>query len=231
MAADGIILTPKDHARVGQVVKIVESMQVAAPDQWRPVESLTQLFENDESGETIPAYGVFVGDSLDVSGTRRTVKAKRPSTSNLYNGKRIYVNGPRAREHEKKGQTQQDRAGNVLVAYDTGTPAAGETWGPKPGQWTLSKGYPGFRCVGVVDASNKIMLAVREEPDWYLCKSDSSISKGSTGTVSIYTLSEADTTVNVTAKALGAAITSGKWCQFKPFKASTYDGLISPMEC
>ena len=48
----------------------------------------------------------------------------------------------------------------ALAAWDTGTPAVGETWGPKSGQWTLSKGQPGFTVVGVVDATRNLMLAV-----------------------------------------------------------------------
>jgi hypothetical protein len=48
--------------------------------------------------------------------------------------------------------------GPVRVAYDTGTPAMGECWGPKNGQFTVSKGYPGFEVVGVVDSGNKIVL-------------------------------------------------------------------------
>ena len=45
----------------------------------------------------------------------------------------------------------------------------------------------------------------------WIGKADSAISKGSSGTVSVYA-GETDTTLNVTAKALGAAVGSGKWC-------------------
>lgn len=36
----------------------------------------------------------------------------------------------------------------ALARYDTGTPALKEVWGPKHGQFTLSKGYHGFEIVG-----------------------------------------------------------------------------------
>jgi len=50
------------------------------------------------------------------------------------------------------------RQGNLPVAYDAGPPQAGEGWGPKPNQFMLSKGFPGFTVIGVVDAANKIAL-------------------------------------------------------------------------
>lgn len=120
----------------------------------------------------------------------------------------------------------------VRLAYDSSeTPATGDTVGAKPSSFLSWKGYPGFRVLDIVDSTAHLMLAVREEPPFYLCKADSSISKGSTGTVSIYTMGEVDTTINVTAKALVLAIPGSKWAQFVPYKTSTYDGLIYPGEC
>jgi type II secretory pathway component PulJ len=45
----------------------------------------------------------------------------------------------------------------------------------------------------------------------WVVKPDADIAKGSSGTCSVYA-GEVDTTINVTAKALGAAVKSGKWC-------------------
>ncbi len=50
------------------------------------------------------------------------------------------------------------RHGELPVAFDAGTPQAGEGWGPKPGQWSVSQGYPGWTVVDVVNAANKIAL-------------------------------------------------------------------------
>jgi hypothetical protein len=72
----------------------------------------------------------------------------------------------------------------VKVLYDTGTPAAGETWGPSPNSWAASKGYPGFTCLGVVDATARIMLARVESPEIYIGKADTDIAKNASGTVS-----------------------------------------------
>jgi hypothetical protein len=50
----------------------------------------------------------------------------------------------------------------VIVAYDAtdGTPAAGETWGVKAGNWKLRKNYQGFLILG--GAGNGLVNAVRQ---------------------------------------------------------------------
>jgi hypothetical protein len=66
----------------------------------------------------------------------------------------------------------------VKVLYDTGTPAAGETWGPKPNQFTASKGYPGFTVLGVVDSDAKVMLARVEPYDTIIGKLTGALTDG-----------------------------------------------------
>lgn len=61
----------------------------------------------------------------------------------------------------------------LRIAYDTGTPAINETWGPKPGQFTASKNYPGYRVIGPNDSTNKIMLAVPEPIEMLPFKNES----------------------------------------------------------
>lgn len=52
------------------------------------------------------------------------------------------------------------RQGDVAVAFDSGAPAAGESWGPRSGQWTASRGYPAFATVHAVRSTGaKIMHA------------------------------------------------------------------------
>lgn len=121
----------------------------------------------------------------------------------------------------------------VRLAYDsTQSPAAGETYGPKPDSFVSWENYPGFICLGIVDSTNHIMLATREEPPFYLCKADSSISKGSTGTASLYvgaSGSETDSTVNITScRALWGAIATSKWCGVSFVNGVPY---ITQLEC
>lgn len=50
-------------------------------------------------------------------------------------------------------------SGLLEVAYDSGTPAQDEGWGPKPSQWTISKNYPSNSLVeAVTDSTNKYAL-------------------------------------------------------------------------
>ena len=43
-------------------------------------------------------------------------------------------------------------------------PQPGDVWGPLAGQWSLTKGLPGFTVVQIVDASRQIMLVVPDGP-------------------------------------------------------------------
>lgn len=73
---------------------------------------------------------------------------------------RVYgVNGPTAVDAGDYGHYQCGP--EVIVAYETGTPAAGELWGPKENQGTAASdsATPSLKCVGVYDATNKLMVA------------------------------------------------------------------------
>lgn len=69
--------------------------------------------------------------------------------------------------------------GPVNIAYDSGTPAFGEGWGPKPGQWTLSKGYPATTLVdGIVDSTNKLLLGTLAPITQLFIKATTTITAG-----------------------------------------------------
>lgn len=73
--------------------------------------------------------------------------------------------------------------GPVWIAYDSGTPARGEGWGPKPGQWTLSKGFPCTTLVdGIVDSTNKLLLGTLSPIGTLLCKATADNAAGSLAT-------------------------------------------------
>ena len=51
------------------------------------------------------------------------------------------------------------------ATYDSSAvPQPGDVWGPLAGQWSLTKGLPGFTVVQIVDASRQIMLVVPDGP-------------------------------------------------------------------
>lgn len=119
-----------------------------------------------------------------------------------------------------------------LLKYGDSSVVAGDTIGAKPSNWTAWKNYPGFRVVQVIDSSAKIALVVPEPPPFYLCKADSAISKGSTGTASLWigaSGSEADSTVNITScSAKWMAIATSKWCGVSFVNGVPY---ITQLEC
>lgn len=161
------------------------------------------------AGETIPAYSVVALDTGSTTDGRLHMAAKKPSTT-------FY------RAYGFTCSVDSSSPGKVgviletgLVKYDSGTPAYGEGWGVKPGQYTVSKGYPGFICLGIADATNKIMLAQFAPLMTLLGKSTGSISAGSSSAYKIYAGtpgSESDAGfTSVPTAYFRTAIASGKW--------------------
>lgn len=179
------------------------------------------------TNEELPQYGVGKVTSLTTVNGEKVATVEKPDTtfSRLY-----LVNSGGDVAYQKTGISKNRPI--VKVLYDSGTPVVGETWGPKPSQWTLSKGYPGFTILGIVDSTNKIALARYDEPGFYLVKADSTIAKGSSGTCSLYydnAGTETDTTINISScKALGAEVTSGKWAIVQYMNGVPY---VGPWEC
>lgn len=171
------------------------------------------------SGESCPAYGLLAITGMEMRGTtfkRPVLTGTKPSTT-FY--REYAVNGPTVIPAGGYGRCTRGPAA-LYIAYDSGTPALDEGWGPKPGQWTLSKGYPSTTTVsGIVDSTNKVLLGTLGPINTLAGKADSNIAAISTdtptsGTVSVYYFggtSYADTTQNVTAYNKSAAeVTASK---------------------
>jgi hypothetical protein len=127
--------------------------------------------------------------------------------------------GPVAIRAGKPGKCNAS-GGLVLFAYDTGTPALGDKYGPKSGQWTATKdGSPAcITAIYVVDSTNKIALGfLSQSPSfsaWYgSLDADLTAASPTGATISIYTGDPpgSDTTENLTGVACdGTWIGSGK---------------------
>lgn len=186
--------------------------------QQRPAQPFVQpivkgkLYRND-AGEEIPAYScIAIEDVVNAANDRDVCKATKPSTT----FRRSYA----ITNHEKSTPGPPGRYGLCttcepwLAKYDEGTPANDETWGPKPGQWTLSKGYPGFRVLGVWDTERKLALVVPEPIVSLVGKADGAITASDdetpgSGTVSVYVRPSSDlvdSMMNVTALNIGGEI-------------------------
>ena len=113
----------------------------------------------NDSSEACPAHSLMVVTGMEMRGTthkRPVLIGNKPGTT-FY--REIVVSGPTVIPPGGYGRCTRG-PGPVLVKYDTGTPANGEGWGAKPGQWTASKGFPeGALVKGIFNESRKLMLA------------------------------------------------------------------------
>lgn len=165
------------------------------------------------SGETIPAFAVMAITGLVYENGIAFLECDKPSTT----FRREYaVNNIFDVPADRRGTCF--RAGDLRVLYDSGAPGAGEGWGPKPGQWSLSQGFPGFTVQGIVDASHKIAKAFFEPIAQALVKTTSLISPNAT--TQFYRIyagtfgSEADagfTTVPTATNRTGQSMDAGEW--------------------
>lgn len=164
-------------------------------------------FLNDAS-ETVPAHGIIRVTGATLLGDQNLLLGDKPSTTLS----RLYLVNDCL-------DVPQDEIGRAflslpkLALYDTAaTPAYGEGWGPKPSEWKLFKGYPGFTILG--NHASGSVLAEGGRLDKLLGKTDAAHAKAASGTVSVYigtAGSESDSTINVTAYNKFAAVATTKW--------------------
>lgn len=182
------------------------------------------------SGGAPPAYSVVSLSGGDKDGRYFVNTAAKPSTTLK---SKYGITGPfdiTATGSDKRGVVCT--AGYALVKYGDSSIAVDDFCGPKPDSWVLWKNHPGFRCVKVIDATNKIMLAERIDAQHLLGKRASNVSKGSSGefviwlkTGSSHTVWEASTFV-LTAECLTAAYTANKWAKLELIAGKWIAGQI-----
>lgn len=178
---------------------------------------------HNNSGELVPAYAVMRVESI----ANEIHEIAKPNTTFKC---RYLVNGPDAVAIDGYGVgTWLENSDKVL--YDTGTPAIDEEWGAKSGQWSLAENRPGFLITGDADTTAMTVRAKQHLVTNLKGKPDSNISKGSTGTVSIWMGAqgaEAVTEYDITCSALYAAVTASKgvvvW-----FESGVW--YVGPWEC
>lgn len=171
--------------RISDAVRIIEQRQTRLAAA-RPAKQLTNdgwcSFKNTSS-ETAIAHGLMRLDASPelVTGLFYNEKFTKPDTTF---GRIFAVNSGTAVPAGGYGLCRL--SGDVLVAYDTGTPAINEGFGPKPGQWTASKNYPQcLVCRGVIDSTAKIMLATLGVIEKGLAKANGTIAFEGNGAISI----------------------------------------------
>lgn len=182
-------------------------------------ESPRGVFFRNTSNEEIPAYAVMrVTGGEDYFGIN-CLKVEKPSSS----FQRLYLVNGRNKVAANSSSTKTYGYGTWLhdadwVLYDTtdGTPAYEQVWGPVSSSWKLRRHYYGFHILGGTNTSksgSERVIAKQQMVMNVIGKTDASISKGSSGTVSVWKGDRsADTTINISSVATPfAAISSGKW--------------------
>lgn len=120
------------------------------PQRWIP-------FTNSSTAAA-PAFALLKVTGITAATGTLTVTQASTEFSRVY-----AINGPDvAAANGGSGLCTLDSP--CLCAYDSGTPAVGEGWGPKPGQWTLSKGFPGGTVIGIHDSANSVASVMLETP-------------------------------------------------------------------
>ena len=177
------------------------------------------------SGEEIPPFACMkIVGTREFSSGEIGFYVQKPDAFGAQYGH--IFNGPRSIS-ASGNSTQINGEGTIGFAvaalYDSadGTPAFGESWGPRSGTWKLKKNTGGFRVLdgyvtGRVDTTNSVVLVQSVPMLSMIGKTDSLIYSGTSGTVSIYWSSSgsgglADTTVNVIAYNRFADVATGKW--------------------
>jgi hypothetical protein len=215
-----------DCIRIGASVRATELL---LQDQSTPADpsvstasDLPIAFYNS-SAETIPPFGVMkvTGGGVMASGAPYLTCAKPDGSGTTY-----AVNSARQVASHKWGQANV--AGWARVAYDSGTPAVGESWGAKSGQWTATKGPFDAIIYGVVDATHKIAFGLLQKATGGIVSGvlDGALNAGSSATLSVWELAagqtdwvshSADTTRDVIVYApavfRSGTIAAGKWVE------------------
>jgi hypothetical protein len=167
-----------DHRRIEQSFQNSRRAARSQPS-WDMPDVL--LVRNTDSG-TVPPYGLMAVTDATQPATEPVVKIAKPSTTFT----RLYLaNGPQPIPANGLGSAQPGPI--VKFAYDTGTPANGDGWGPKAGQWTATINYPSALSVfGVVDSTNKIAHGRLDPINSVIGELAGPLTAGSNATVNIY---------------------------------------------
>ena len=142
-------------------------------------------FLNNASSQ-VPAYAVLRATGLSLIEQARVVMtADQPNTFGCQAN--CFVNGPTPVSSGQYGYAS--RAAPIVALYDPadGTPAYGDSWGPRNGTWKLKKNTGGFFVLGVTNSSLALALVVPAPMLTFRGKTTAgAINKGSSGTINIF---------------------------------------------
>lgn len=196
---DGFFLTPDYKARIDALLRRGAGGFVPPQD----LGSVNYDIVPYKCSAAVPAHGVMrvTGVTLDTDNQPRLDTAQPNSTLQRF----CLVNLPQDGEDGGDGfyygaGTWLTNALHVLYDSNDGTPANGEGWGPKAGQWSLAKWRCGFQISGgrVGTGSEARVIAHQTTVHEVYCQTNAAIAKGGTGAVTIYDGVDASTLMTLT---------------------------------
>lgn len=205
-----------------------EQLGVVRISNQRPSEV---IIIHNNSGEVMPLWGLGRLTAVTVTSGVDVHEVSKPNTSFK---SRYIINSEFDIPIDGYGYgTWLNNSGKVLYNTSSGTPAIDEEWGAKTAQWSIEKNRPGFHITGGNETDGGVFRtrARQRIVTDLIGKADSSISKGGTGTVSIYmgaSGAEAATEYDITCSALGTAMTGSKWAVVF-FREGVW--YVAPWEC
>jgi len=213
--AEGYRFDAQSVRRIAEAVKAIEtrvSRLAAQGVSSKRMEATQWIPFKNTTSEDVPRGGVMRVTGVTTSNQEYYLECAKPTTTF---GRMYAVNSPVAVPYNQFGLCAV--GGLLEVLYDSGTPAQGEGWGPKPDQWSLSKNYPQSALVhGVFDSTNKILLCDWSSIDGGIGKANATIANRASGAISIWAGtfgSEVDITGMDISSAfnLGPSVASGDW--------------------
>lgn len=172
----------------------------------------------NDSGEEIPAFGLMrITGTTTVDGEPVWTVDKPSSTFQRF----VLVNGetaiPASGSNDIYGTGYFcDRPFRALYDTSDGTPSYGQVWGPRSGSWKLRRHHYGFLIWGEIDDDTTGEETVKVTQSLVvnvIGKTDAAITKGSSGTVSVWKGDEsADTSIDITGVTIPfASAAAGAW--------------------
>lgn len=179
MAEQTVALTQPGYRTLRRVVNRVNRLPVnlrkeLEGDRVRESRADNRIHFKNDSGETVPAWGVMAVTGIEQYGDRIQYVIDKPDTT----FRRMYlVNSSLDVADAEFGIAQPP--GMTRVLYDTGaTPAALEGWGPKPASWLVWQKYPETLLVAGEHDDEETLIGEWHSIDRFFGEAANAITKG-----------------------------------------------------
>jgi hypothetical protein len=167
-------LTESDHDALGrlfaewQAGRFTRQHRSGKTQRQRVYEAVPFI---NAAGEAIPAYGVMRVTTPTTVDGEMVFNVTKPDATYRW---RYLINGPDAVDSTSgaKGWGTWIFDGDKVLYDTSATPALGERWGPKSGEWKLFQHRPGFLLDGRYNSTDGVLWAMQLPPGEVRVKND-----------------------------------------------------------